>query len=586
MDDNIERNMHKVQYNKDYEKLAELLFPRSAGASADDVDYESLYPPRELPEGAAVTRLGPSPTGFIHLGNLYTAFMNQKLSAETGGICILRIEDTDRKREVAGAVETLISSLAHYGVRFDEGVAYDAEADTISESGRYGPYYQSAREAIYQSYVRRLVCEGKAYPCFLTEEEISEIRTQQEHEKLTPGIYGKWAKYRDLPIQDYAKLLESGRSRVIRFKAGTEYENGVSEGRNIEITDGIRGTLSMPANMMDVVILKSDGLPTYHFAHAVDDHLMRTTHVIRGEEWLSSLPIHVALFRALGFALPIYCHSTVLMKIDDGKKRKLSKRKDPELSLEYYRGEGYHPQAILEYLLTVINSNFEEWRAANPDAPISAFEMTTEKMGVSGILFDLEKLKDVSKEVLVKIPASELADFVTCWAAAYHPQAYPVLAADPTRLARILDIGRDGDKPRKDLSHARQIFDFISYFYDGFFEIRESYPEETPRDEVSVLLRAYLDTYAQSDDRDVWFDKIRSLAVQNGYAAKPKDYKKEPDRYKGHVGHVSTVIRIAVVGRSSSPDLYEIQQILGETEVCARIERAIASPADATSTAP
>ncbi|MDR1028780.1 MAG: glutamate--tRNA ligase [Clostridiales Family XIII bacterium] len=559
----------------DRENLAELIVPRAGHtpSGGDPSYYERLYPPRDLPEGAAVTRLGPSPTGFIHLGNLYTAFMNEKLSAETNGVCILRIEDTDRKREVVGAVETLISSLAYFGVRFNEGVVYDAP-DGISEIGHYGPYYQSARKDIYRTYVRQLVREGKAYPCFLTEEEINEIRARQERDKRTPGIYGAWAKYRDLPVDAYAERIEAGQSYVIRFKAGSECADGANEGRHIEIVDGIRGKLSMPANAMDVVILKRDGLPTYHFAHVTDDHLMRTTHVIRGEEWLSSLPIHVALFEALGFTPPIYCHSTVLMKSEGGKKRKLSKRKDPELSLEYYRSEGYHPRAVLEYLLTVINSNFEEWRAANPDAPISAFEMTTEKMGVSGILFDLEKLRDISKDVLVKIPANELADFVTHWAAGYRKDAHRILASDRARLARILDIGRDGDKPRKDLSHARQIFDFIGYFYDEFFEIREPYPDETPIGDVPVLLHAYLETYAQSDDRDAWFEKIRILATKHGYAAKPKDFKKEPDRYKGHVGHVSAVIRISIVGRSNSPDLYEIQRILGETVVRARIRRA------------
>jgi glutamyl-tRNA synthetase len=417
--------------------------------------------------------------------------------------------------------------------------------------------------------VRKLILEGKAYPCFLTEDEINEVRTRQEREKRTPGIYGEWAKYRDLSCEEYAKRIEAGQNYVVRLRAEAEPAD------TIEIVDGIRGRLTMPANVMDVVLLKSDGLPTYHFAHAVDDHLMRTTHVIRGEEWLSSLPIHVALFRALGFELPIYCHSTVLMKMDGDKKRKLSKRKDPELSLEYYRSEGYHPKAIVEYLLTVINSNFEEWRAENPDTPIDTFEMTTEKMSVSGILFDLEKLRDVSKEVLVKIPATELADFVIRWAAMYKSEAHGALAADRDRLARILDIGRDGDKPRKDLSHAQQIFDFISYFYDEFFEIRESYPAEIPSGDVPILLQGYLNTYEPADDRDVWFEKIRTLATENGYAAKPKDFKKEPDRYKGHVGHVSSVIRVALVGRSSSPDLYEIQRILGAEKVRSRIQAAI-----------
>jgi glutamyl-tRNA synthetase len=324
---------------------------------------------------------------------------------------------------------------------------------------------------------------------------------------------------------------------------------------------------------MDVVLLKSDGIPTYHFAHVIDDHLMRTTHVIRGEEWISSLPVHVALFGALGFSLPLYCHSTVLMKMDGGGKRKLSKRKDPELSLEYYRSEGYHPKAILEYLLTVINSNFEEWRAGNPEAHIEDFNMTPEKMGTSGILFDLDKLSDVSKEVLARLPAGEIADFLISWAAAYDAGAGAVMAADRVRLAKILDIGRTGAKPRKDLDYAKRIWDFINYFYDDYFKIKDSPPENVPEKDLSLILKSYADSYAHGDDRDAWFGKIRALATELGYAAKPKDYKKEPDKYKGHVGDVSTVIRIALTGRATSPDLYEIQQILGEEKTLSRIRK-------------
>jgi glutamyl-tRNA synthetase len=343
----------------------------------------------------------------------------------------------------------------------------------------------------------------------------------------------------------------------------------------VTITDGIRGNLSFPRNIMDVVVLKSDGVPTYHFAHVVDDHLMRTTHVIRGEEWISSLPIHAALSCALGFEPPIYCHSTVLMKMDEGKKRKLSKRKDPELSLEYYRAEGYHPKAILEYLLTIINSNFEEWRAAHRDAPIEDFEMTPEKMGVSGILFDLDKLRDVSKEVLARMPAREIADFTVSWSALYNHKAHEAMASDKPRLERIIDIGRTGDKPRKDLSHAAQIWDFISYFYDDFYEIKDNWPDNVPDEDAPRILRAYAEGYDHADDRDAWFGKIRGIATNLGYAAKPKDFKKEPEKYKGHVGDVSAVIRIAIVGRATSPDLYEIQQILGENTVKTRIDKSL-----------
>jgi len=548
---------------KECKQLAESLFP-----GTPEIDHEIEYPKRDLPPGAAVTRLGPSPTGFIHIGNLYTAFMNQKIANETGGVFILRIEDTDSKREVAGAAGALIRSLQWFGVNFDEGVCLEAGTDKLCESGKYGPYKQSDRKAIYHDYARRLVESGLAYPCFLTEDEIGEIRSRQEAQKLTPGIYGQWAKYRDCPADTYMELLRAGRPWALRFRAG-------QEDREIKVCDGIRGDLIMPGNKMDFILLKSDGMPTYHFAHVIDDHLMRTTHVIRGEEWISSLPVHVDIFQALGFDIPLYCHSTVLMKINNGKKRKLSKRSDPEISLDYYKEEGYHPKAILEYLLTVINSNFEEWRQAHPDASIDDFEMTTDKMSVSGILFDLDKLNDISKDILVRMPAGELADFLIDWAKLYDSDAYGLLSADRELLSRILDIGRDGDKPRKDLSHGLQMWDFIKYFYREHYERTGPWPENVPEADVPALIGGYLDTYDHDADREQWFDKIRELSEANGYAARPKDFKKNPEMYKGHVGDVSTVIRLAVVGRATSPDLYEIQQILGENEVRSRLNSAL-----------
>jgi glutamyl-tRNA synthetase len=493
-------------------------------------------------------------------------------------VFFLRIEDTDSKREVEGAVESLIVSLEHFGVSAGEGVALAGAEHTIIERGAYGPYYQSARREIYHAHARQLVLDGLAYPCFLTEDEIGRMRAEQEAAKETPGVYGKYARYRDIDPDEARARIDGGDRWVLRLNAdaanGAAAEAGDAE-PYINVSDGIRGELSMPRNAMDVVILKSDGMPTYHFAHVVDDHLMRTTHVIRGEEWMASLPIHIALFGALGFEPPTYCHSTVLMKMDEGRKRKLSKRKDPELSLEYYRSAGYHPKAILEYLLTVINSNFEEWRAENPDAPIADFNMTPEKMGVSGILFDLDKLSDVSKEVLARIPAAELADFMLGWAAEYDSDAHAAMAAGADMLAAILDIGRGGAKPRKDLAYASQIWDFISYFYDGFFAITDPWPERVPQGDITHIIEGYMKAYAHGDDRDVWFGKIRELAVSLGYAAKPKDHKKEPDRYKGHVGDVSAVIRIALTGRAQSPDIYEIQQILGEAKIMERMDRAI-----------
>ena len=599
----------------DTNRLAQLLFPDITGTPDK---LEARYPDRNLPEGAQVTRMGPSPTGFIHLGNLYGAFVDERMAHGTNGIFYLRIEDTDDKRYVEGAVETITSALDFFGISFDEGAGQGTAkatessatatgstttdldpqtADDTADMGDYGPYYQSLRAEIYQTYVRDLVARGVAYPCFLTEEELAEIRKAQEAAGENTGIYGKYAeKSRNLSYEEIEHLLNEGKPYVIRLRSkgnaidaehccsdpgacceggsGVRYVNhdGVMY---IHLKDAIRGEVAMPANDQDVVILKANGIPTYHFAHVVDDHLMRTTHVVRGEEWLMSLPIHVELFERLGFELPTYCHTAVLMKIDDetGNKRKLSKRLDPELSLDYYRSEGYHPDAVKEYLMTILNSDFEEWRMDNQEAALEDFDFSVEKMSSAGALFDLNKLKDVSKEVLSRIPATDLADFLIEWAEECRPEIVSMLTdkGNP-ELAEILDIGRNGKKPRKDLVSGSQIIDFISYFYDGLFRIEDTIPEEVSDEDAREILKRYLETYDHSDDQSQWFDKIRAIATDLGYAAKPKDYKKNPDDYKGHVGHVSTVVRIAVTGRSQSPDIWEIQQILGEQATRQRIE--------------
>ena len=550
-------------------ELSELIYPEIA----NDTDYEAMYPKRNLPEGAKVTRLGPSPTGFIHLGNLYGAFVDERLAHQSSGVFYLRIEDTDDKRFVENAVETIISSLAFFGIKFDEGVTEHGDV------GSYGDYTQSHRGEIYRFYAKKLLAEGKAYPCFLTEEEISEIREKQEKEKIAPGIYAGWSKYRDWDRDpDIEKLvidhISAGDPFVIRLKSdGTPNATGEDIKRN-KVVDGIRGALDVPENFQDVVIIKTTGIPTYHFAHAVDDHLMRTTHVIRGEEWLPSLPIHVELFGKLGFELPVYCHTAQLMKIgEDGNKRKLSKRKDPELSLDYYRDQGYHPAAVREYLLTILNSNYEEWRMENPEADIDEFKFTTEKMSNSGALFDLDKLNDVSKEAMLHIPAPKIAEFLQEWSLEFAPE-YGYIFDDMGLLVKILDLGRDEKKPRKDLIYARQIMEFISYFYDQSFKVIDEVPAEAEADKVKIL-EEYLSSYNHADTQEEWFNKIREIATNLGYAAKPKDYKKNPDDYKGHVGHVSTVIRLALVGRAQSPDVWAIQQIMGEDMVRARINRMI-----------
>jgi glutamyl-tRNA synthetase len=551
----------------DYNRLAELLFPQ---IQKTPQEYEEMYPPRILPEGAKVTRLGPSPTGFIHLGNLYGAFADERLAHQSGGVFYLRIEDTDDKRYVDGAVETIIDSLRFFGIQFDEG------ATRSGDVGDYGDYTQSHRGPIYQCFAKKLVSEGKAYPCFLTEQEIGEIRAQQEEEKVTPGIYGRYARCRDWSFEQVQEALQAGRSYVIRLKSDGRETVSEKSGedatvRRVEVVDAIRGRLTMPENFMDTVILKATGIPTYHFAHVIDDHLMRTTHVVRGAEWLSSLPVHVELFEKLGWEMPVYCHTAQLMKLDEqGNRRKLSKREDPELSLDYYRRQGYHPEAVREYLLTILNSDFEEWRIANPDAPVDEFRFTTEKMSSSGALFDLNKLNDISKDVLLKIPADRIYEFLSDWSREFAPE-YSNMFEDREYMLKILDLGRGDKKPRKDLIYARQIVEFISYFFDKQFRREDPLPAEVPQEDVNTILSSYLSTYDHSDDQSRWFDKIREIATELGYAAKPKDFKKHPEEYKGHVGHVSTVIRIALMGRAQSPDVWTIQQIMGEEKVRARI---------------
>ena len=543
----------------DYNKLAELLFPH---IDKTPEYYEEHFPKRVLPEDAKVTRLGPSPTGFIHLGNLYGAFADERLAHQSGGVFYLRIEDTDDKRYVEGAVETIIKSLDFFGINFDEGALLDGE------TGSYGPYYQSRRGEIYQCFAKEMVKKGQAYPCFLTEDEINEIRAYQEANKLNPGIYGQFAKCRDMSLEEIQSKIDAGIPYVVRLKS----DGNTDEPAHISVEDGIRGELSMPENTQDTVILKTNGIPTYHFAHVIDDHFMRTTHVVRGAEWIPSLPIHVELFTKLGFEMPIFCHTGQLMKIDEeGNKRKLSKRKDPELSLDYYRNEGYHPDAVREYLLTILNSNFEEWRIANPDAPVSEFDFTVEKINGGGALFDLNKLEDVSKDVLVKIPSATLYDFIKEWAEEFRTDMLPVLE-DKAYWLKVLDLDRTGEKPRKDLIKASQIIEYFKYFFE--YTKQDEFPAEAAADANEILTR-YLDSYDHSDDQSGWFEKIRGITADLGYAVKPKDFKKHPEDYKGHVGHVSTVIRIALTGRAQSPDIWEIQQIMGEELTRERIKAQI-----------
>lgn len=545
--------------------LADLLYPNIQTLPED---MEKRYPPRQLPEGAKVTRFAPSPTGFLHIGNLYGAFTDERLAHTTGGIFYLRIEDTDAKRTVPNGVALIIETLAKLGVCFDEGAVIDGD------NGAYGPYRQSERAEIYQTYAKQLIREGKAYPCFCTEEELEAIRAKQEAEKKTPGYYGEYAVWRDAPIERIEAALADGKPFVLRFRSEGDISN------KFKFTDEIKGVIDVTENDVDHVILKSDGIPTYHFAHAVDDHLMRTTHVVRDESWLSTLPFHIQLFKALGFKLPKYCHTAQVLKLDDGNKRKISKRKDPEAALTFYHAEGYPAAATREYLMTLLNSNFEEWRIANPTADIEDFKFTTKKMSVSGSLFDLDKLNDVSKNVISRMTAEEAYRLSLAWAKEFDPAFAAIYGENGDYGTAILAIGRGGAKPRKDLTTWKDVKDYVSFFYDALFTPDSTLPENVTPEDAAEICRRFAETYDPADDQPAWFAKIKQIAADLGYAPETKLYKKDPSAYKGHVGDVSMVLRIAVTGRQNSPDLFEVMHILGCERTIARLSAMIHTKKD------
>ncbi len=523
--------------------------------------YEQRYPERNLPKGAEVTRLAPSPTGFMHLGNLYVAVANERVAHQSGGVFYLRIEDTDEKRKVEGAVDVIHSSLRYFGITFDEG------ADL---SGDYGPYYQRQRAEIYHAYAKDLIRRGLAYPCFCTEEELEKTREYQTEHKFLPGYYGEFAACRNLSEAEIYEKLAAGKPYVIRLKS-----QGNAENKTV-FHDAIKGEITLPENDQDVVILKSDGIPTYHFAHAIDDHFMRTTLVIRGEEWLSSLPIHVELFKVLGFRLPKYGHNCSIQKIDGGR-RKLSKRKDPEASLTFYREEGYHPAAVKTYMMTLLNSNFEEWTLKFPDKPLDEFKYAIGKMGRSGALFDIVKLNDISKLALSRLSEAELYDFFKDWAEHYGTDTQKDYFSDKEYMGKVLALcmGAGGKKRRKDFISAKQALGMISYFFDQSFA--PDYVYRFPADVVKTVLKAFKGAYVYEDDAAVWFDKVKAVASQNGFAADIKAYKENPDAYPGNVADVAEMLRVATTGLANTPDLWTIMQILGEERVVKRLDAAIAA---------
>ena len=540
----------------DYKDLANLIFP-----NAKDISYyEEKYPARNLPEGAVVSRFAPSPTGFVHIGGLYQALVAKEMTKKTNGVFFLRVEDTDQKREVENGVTGIVKSLIDFDILPDEGMVTETE-----EKGSYGPYKQSERKDIYQAYAKYLLEQGKAYPCFCTPEDLDTIRKKQEGAKVRTGYYGVWAKCRNLTVEEAAEKIKNGENYIIRFKSPGR------EDRKIKHHDMIKGNVEFPENDQDIVIIKADGLPTYHFAHAVDDHLMRTTLVIRSDEWLSSVPLHLQLFYELGFRPPKYAHISPIMKNDNGNKRKLSKRKDPEAAVSYYKEEGIPVEAVKEYLLNIANSTFENWRRANPDKSLDEFDFQLNKMSVSGALFDMVKLLDIGKNVISRMSAQEVYENALDWANEYDKELVQILENKDYAL-KVFGIERGNKKPRKDLSKWSDVKENIIYMY----EEPSNYDfDKISGEDAKKVIEEYSKIYDYNDDKQVWFDKIKDVAEKLGYAREVKEYKAEPEKWPGHVGDVSTVIRVVLTGRRNTPDMYEIMQVLGKDEVTKRFENFI-----------
>ena len=545
----------------DFQALADLLFPNVTDTPEM---LEERFPQRNAPEGAVITRMAPSPTGFVHLGNLVQGLTSERMAHQSGGVLFLRVEDTDAKREVPGAVEVLIDTLKHYGIQFDEGATHDGDA------GLYGPYRQRQRAGIYHVYAKKLVSEGQAYPCFCTEEQLAAMRETQEANKETTGYYGKYAMWRDRSMEEIKAELDAGHSWVLRFRSTGSIEN------QFKFDDLVKGKLTITENDVDHVLLKSDGIPTYHFAHAVDDHLMRTTHVVRGDEWLPTLPFHIQLFKALGFKLPKYVHIGPLMKRDGTSKRKLSKRKDPELALTFYKAEGFPVKAVYEYIMTILNSNFEDWRRANPDTPAEEFKFSPKKLNPAGSLFDYAKLTDVSKNVISKMTAEEVYSLLTEWANEFDPDFGAKLSADAAFATQILAIGRGGKKPRKDLAVWKDAKEYMGFFYDEYLT-RPVFDEKFDKTVIIDALNRFLEKFDINDDSNTWFEKVKEITTDMGFTTDMKAYKADPTAFPGTVADISTFVRQAVTGKTNSPDLYTVMQILGYERTVERIRNTIAT---------
>ncbi len=542
-------------------ELAQAIFP---DITTTVEDLEKLFPPRELPEGAKVTRFAPSPTGFLHTGSLFTAMIARKVAHQSGGVFFIRLEDTDTKREILGSGDTLINQLREFGVSPDEG--YMGNKD----KGSYGPYKQSERAWIYKTVIKKMIVEGSAYPCFATTEELEKLRTEQEAMKIVPGYYGPYAKYRDFPIEKAIEKIKQGEKFVLRFRSRGNHE------RYIQIHDLIRGDLFLSQNDQDIVILKSDGLPTYHFAHVVDDHFMHTTTVTRGEEWLSSLPIHIELFETLKWAAPEYAHLPVIMKLDEGNKRKLSKRKDPEAAVSYFLDDGYPPSALIEYLMTIANSNFEEWRMQNPKASRDDFVFSFNKMSLDGALFDIMKLKFVAKEVLSRETARRITYEARDYAAQHDPKLYALITGDQLYFENIMNIEREKENPRKDYEKFSDIYSSVRFFFrveyadiiSGNLPFNPAFSDTL----IAEVLEDIRETLELKDvSEEMWFNNLKKVGENHGFASSGKIYKANKEQYKGHIGDVAEMLRIAVTGSKQSPNLYYVLQVLGLQEVKDRL---------------
>ncbi len=535
-------------------ELAELIFPN---IKHDREYYEKMYPERNLPEGAMVTRFGPSPTGFVHMGSLLVAFIDAIYAKQSQGKFFLRIEDTDQKRSVENGIEGIFNDLKAFDIIPDESPL---------AGGEYGPYIQSERNEIYQTYVKDLIVQGYAYPCFMKEEEIASIREEQEINKTKLGIYGHYAVDRDLDLEEVKSRIAAGEEYVIRLKSPGNANN------TVELVDCIKGKMKFPEHDMDTVLLKKDGTPTYHFAHAIDDHLMHTTHVIRGDEWVSSVPLHIQLFQILGFKQPEYAHIAPVTKKEEGTIRKLSKRKDPEAKVSYYEEVGLPIEAVKLYLATILNSNFEEWYLNNTDKKIEDFTFTFDKMAIGGTLFDLDKLNNISKTYFSRKSGEEVYEETLKYTEKFDQEYNKLLKDNKEDMIKFLSIEKDGDRPRKDIAKYSDVKEEFSYAIDSLFE-KENFSKLDSEKTYDVeLVRNYVNTKLNLDvTNDEWFQTVKEYALENGYAASPKDYKKDPEAFKGHVGDLCEAIRVMVTGRTKSPDLFSIMKVLGKDRINERI---------------